>query len=87
LNLTIREFSSSSDDFRSELDSLLAWDSVSDARVQKTVADIVEQVRLKGDDAVIEFTNRFDRPHLNWKYRVKSLLLLKAGSALSWWLA
>jgi histidinol dehydrogenase len=64
LNLTIREFSSSSDDFRSELDSLLAWDSVSDARVQKTVADIVEQVRLKGDDAVIEFTNRFDRRHV-----------------------
>jgi histidinol dehydrogenase len=64
LNLTIREFSSSSDDFRSELDSLLAWDSVSDARVQKAVADIVEQVRLKGDDAVIEFTNRFDRRHV-----------------------
>jgi|TARA_R110000744_G_scaffold69739_5_gene141434 histidinol dehydrogenase len=37
---------------------------VSDARVQKAVADIVEQVRLKGDDAVIEFTNRFDRRHV-----------------------
>jgi histidinol dehydrogenase len=61
LNLNIREFSSSSDGFRSELESLLAWDSVSDAGVQKTVADIVEQVRLKGDEAVIEFTNRFDR--------------------------
>jgi histidinol dehydrogenase len=34
---------------------------VSDAGVQKAVAYIVEQVRLKGDDAVIEFTNRFDR--------------------------
>ena len=61
MNLTIREFSTRSDGFRSELDALLAWDSVSDARVQKTVADIVEQVRLKGDAAVIEFTNRFDR--------------------------
>jgi histidinol dehydrogenase len=61
LNLNIREFSSSSDGFRSELESLLAWDSVSDAGVQKAVADIVEQVRLKGDGAVIEFTNRFDR--------------------------
>jgi len=61
LNLNIREFSTRSDDFRSKLESLLAWDSVSDAEVQKTVADIVEQVRLKGDDAVIEFTNRFDR--------------------------
>tara|TARA_R110001606_G_scaffold145460_3_gene285368 strand:+ start:15767 stop:17077 length:1311 start_codon:yes stop_codon:yes gene_type:complete len=64
LNLNIREFSSSSAGFRSELESLLAWDSVSDAGVQKAVADIVEQVRLKGDEAVIEFTNRFDRRHV-----------------------
>ena len=61
MNLNIRAFSSSSDGFRSELESLLAWDSVSDAGVQKAVADIVEQVRLNGDQAVIEFTNRFDR--------------------------
>ncbi|RBP80594.1 histidinol dehydrogenase [Marinomonas rhizomae] len=61
MNLNIREFSSNSDGFRAELESLLAWDSVSDAGVQKAVADIVEQVRLKGNDAVIEFTNRFDR--------------------------
>jgi histidinol dehydrogenase len=64
LNLNIREFSSSSAGFRSELESLLAWDSVSDAGVQKAVVDIVEQVRLKGDEAVIEFTNRFDRRHV-----------------------
>lgn len=64
MNLSIREFSSSSDGFRDELDALLAWDSVSDAGVQKTVADIVEQVRLHGDSAVIEFTNRFDRRHV-----------------------
>lgn len=64
MNLNIREFSSSSDGFRSELESLLAWDSVSDASVQKAVADIVEQVRLNGDQAVIEFTNRFDRRHV-----------------------
>ena len=61
MNLNIREFSSSSEGFRSELESLLAWDSVSDAGVQSAVADIVEQVRLKGDEAVIDFTNRFDR--------------------------
>ncbi|SHF61417.1 histidinol dehydrogenase [Marinomonas polaris DSM 16579] len=64
MNLNIREFSSSSAGFRSELESLLAWDSVSDAGVQKAVADIVEQVCLKGDEAVIEFTNRFDRRHV-----------------------
>ncbi|KZN12688.1 histidinol dehydrogenase [Marinomonas sp. TW1] len=61
MKLNIREFSSSSVDFRAELEALLAWDSVSDAGVQQAVTDIVTQVRQRGDDAVIEFTNRFDR--------------------------
>ncbi|MFT2098788.1 histidinol dehydrogenase [Marinomonas sp. 2405UD66-6] len=61
MNLNIREFSSSTDGFRKELDALLAWDSVSDDAVQSSVANIVEQVRKRGDEAVIEFTNRFDR--------------------------
>lgn len=61
MNLTIRQFSSSAEGFYADLEELLAWDSVSDAGVQKSVADIVEQVRLRGDEAVIEFTNRFDR--------------------------
>ncbi|RNF49701.1 histidinol dehydrogenase [Marinomonas hwangdonensis] len=61
MNLTIRQFSSSAEGFYADLETLLAWDSVSDAGIQKSVADIVEQVRLRGDEAVIEFTNRFDR--------------------------
>ena len=61
MNLNIREFSSSVDGFRKELDALLAWDSVSDAGVQKAVTDIVERVRSEGNSAVVEFTNRFDR--------------------------
>lgn len=61
MKLNIREFSSKSADFRTELESLLAWDSVSDANVQKAVTDIVTQVRARGDEALIEFTNRFDR--------------------------
>lgn len=64
MNLTIRQFSSSAEGFYADLEALLAWDSVSDAGVQKSVADIVEQVRLRGDEAVIEFTNRFDRRDL-----------------------
>ncbi|MCV2403050.1 histidinol dehydrogenase [Marinomonas sp. C2222] len=61
MNLNIRELSSESADFRSELEGLLAWDSVSDDAVQKAVTEIVEQVRVKGDEAVIDYTNRFDR--------------------------
>ncbi len=53
-------FTSSDTSFLSRLDQLLAWESVSDARVQAAVTDIVEQVRVRGDAAVLEYTARFD---------------------------
>lgn len=48
-------------DFNHRLDALLAWESVSDTRVAEVVADILAQVKARGDAAVVEFTNRFDR--------------------------
>jgi histidinol dehydrogenase len=48
-------------EFRARLDDLLAWESVSDDAVFQTVMDIIKAVRTRGDDAVLEFTNRFDR--------------------------
>jgi len=59
--MNIRRFSSSQADFADQLDQLLAWEAVSDASVQKTVSDIVYQVRTNGDNALIELTNRLDR--------------------------
>lgn len=59
--MNIRRFSSSQADFTEQMDQLLSWEAVSDATVQQTVTNIVDQVRTRGDDAVIEFTNRFDR--------------------------
>ncbi len=48
-------------DFRSQLDDRLAWDSAADEGVQQTVRDIIADVRRRGDAAVVEYTNRFDR--------------------------
>lgn len=48
-------------DFNQRLDALLAWESVSDTRVAEVVADILAQVKARGDAAVVEYTNRFDR--------------------------
>ncbi len=48
-------------DFRSQLDDRLAWESVSDDAVNQTVRDILADVRQRGDAAVVEYTNRFDR--------------------------
>lgn len=56
----IRRISSSDADFRSSLGALLAWEAVSDARVETTVREVLADVRARGDRAVIEYTNRFD---------------------------
>ncbi|EXJ16370.1 histidinol dehydrogenase [Imhoffiella purpurea] len=48
-------------DFQARLSALLAWDSVSDDRVQGTVAEIIKEVRARGDAALMDYTARFDR--------------------------
>lgn len=48
-------------DFKAQLDHLLAWESVSNSQVASVVEDILQQVKSRGDAAVIEYTNRFDR--------------------------
>lgn len=57
----IKRLDSSSGDFWPELDKLLAWEGVSDDRVNGIVREILAAVRQRGDAAVIEYTNRFDR--------------------------
>ena len=47
--------------FEAQLSQLLGWESVSDQRVQKTVADIIERVKLQGDTALLQLTNQLDR--------------------------
>ncbi|WP_430461394.1 histidinol dehydrogenase [Thalassolituus sp. LLYu03] len=61
MTIEIRRFSSAQSDFAEQMNTLLAWESVSDAGVQKTVADIIYDIRARGDEALIEFTNKFDR--------------------------
>ncbi|MEJ2693825.1 MAG: histidinol dehydrogenase [Candidatus Thiodiazotropha sp.] len=57
----IHQFSTSDSDFHQRLDKLLAWESVSDSEVNDRVNQIIADVREKGDAALVEFTNRFDR--------------------------
>ena len=57
----IRRLNSTAPDFRKTLANLLAWESVSDEQVFQSVRDIVASVRSRGDAAVVEYTNRFDR--------------------------
>jgi histidinol dehydrogenase len=57
----IRQLASTDPDFYHKLDELLAWETVSDARVQETVDTIIRTVRQRGDGALLDYTARFDR--------------------------
>ncbi len=58
---TIKRLDASEAGFLPALDQLIAWDMVSDTGVESTVADILQQVRSRGDAALVEYSNRFDR--------------------------
>lgn len=60
MNIEIKQLSSQSEDFWSQLQQLLAWDSVSDEQVLSTVNEILSSVRHQGDAAVLDLTARFD---------------------------
>lgn len=62
--INIKRLASSDSDFDTQLLKLTAWEGVSDAEVNQRVHDIVHSVRANGDQALIEFTNRFDRLNL-----------------------
>ena len=57
----IRRLNAEAAGFGRELEELLAWESVSDAGVQQTVADVIDAIRRRGDAALLEYTARFDR--------------------------
>ncbi|BAZ93439.1 histidinol dehydrogenase [Thiohalobacter thiocyanaticus] len=57
----IKQLSTQDADFWPQLDALLAWEGVSDDAVNTTVRGILRDVRQRGDAALVEYTNRFDR--------------------------
>ncbi|MBR7636963.1 histidinol dehydrogenase [Janthinobacterium lividum] len=62
--IQIRKLDSSQDGFQQSLDTLLAFEAGTDAAIEMSVAKILADVKTRGDAAVLEYTNRFDRiPH------------------------
>ena len=47
--------------FRQQLEHLLAWENVSDDTVHDTVKEIITAIRKRGDGALLEYSRRFDR--------------------------
>ena len=59
--MNIKQLDANQSDFWSTLDDLLAWETVSDDKVFSIVTEVLSNVRTKGDAAVVEYTNKFDR--------------------------
>ena len=60
MSAQIRRLSSADAGFAATLDALLAFDGSTDAAIEQAVADILLAVRRDGDQAVVDFTRRFD---------------------------
>lgn len=67
--------STTSASFDADFKARLHWSADTDASIEKTVADILADVQKRGDEAVLEYTNRFDRLHAK---SLASLELTKA---------
>jgi histidinol dehydrogenase len=59
--INIKRLSSTDADFKVRLDALLAFEGAQDESIDQTVAAILADVKVRGDAAVVEYTNRFDR--------------------------
>ena len=58
---TIARLSTREAGFEGKLTRLLAFEDAQDREVETTVDTILRDVKRRGDDAVVEYTNRFDR--------------------------
>ncbi|GLQ00215.1 histidinol dehydrogenase [Methylophaga thalassica] len=58
--IELKQLSASQADFWSSLEKILAWEGVSDDKVTDIVKEILAEVKSRGDEAVLEYSRRFD---------------------------
>jgi len=59
--ITIRRLSTAQADFSAQLEQLTSIESSQDESVERAVGEILAEVRRRGDAALLEYTERFDR--------------------------
>lgn len=59
--IDIRRLNANDSGFEEELDKLLAWETVSNESVNDIVKQVLQDVRTRGDAALLEYTAKFDR--------------------------
>ena len=60
MNVTIQRLSTAAADFETRFERLLHWSDETDAAIEARVAEIVADVKRRGDAALLEATARFD---------------------------
>jgi histidinol dehydrogenase len=81
--MTMRQYSSRSQDFKEWFNALLTRRDCAYDGIQGAVAAIVEAVRERGDEALVELTERYDQVSLNReRLRVKRTDLTRARESL-----
>ncbi len=61
MSLPLSRLDSVQPDFAAKLSALLAFEASEDEAIERAAAQILADVKARGDDAVLEATNRFDR--------------------------
>ncbi|AKZ61863.1 histidinol dehydrogenase [Herbaspirillum hiltneri N3] len=61
MGIAIRKLDSTDAGFRQKLSSVLAFEAGEDEAIDRAAAGILADVKARGDAAVLEYTNRFDR--------------------------
>ena len=61
MSIKIRKLDSTAPDFQKSLHAVLAFEASEDEAIERSVAQILNDVKARGDAAVLEYTNRFDR--------------------------
>jgi histidinol dehydrogenase len=59
--MDIKRLSTKQADFDAQLNTLLAFEETADEKLEATVASILADVKRRGDAALLEYTQRFDR--------------------------
>jgi len=61
MSIKIRKLDSSTENFQKSLHAVLAFEASEDEAIERSVAQILADVKARGDAAVLDYTNRFDR--------------------------
>jgi histidinol dehydrogenase len=63
MSVAIAQFATGAPDFEARLARVLHWSAQTDAAIEERVAEIIADVRARGDAAVLDCTRRFDGLH------------------------